>query len=1096
MTKNKVRMRNVFIAFIVLLLIVGSVCTGFCIVPSKAASLSYSEKVNKLLEEINPYNSKDASEIEVKSNDSGFVYAIDEPTQTCTILGITTDGPLFGEEITKLVIPEEIDGCKVISISDHNYIRGSAYAFHNGDSDIDENTVIDWDQVYEDLEYSRRNYDYANFSCMINVEEIVLPDTIVEINNLGDMYNLKKINIPNECVYIGWQCFERCVNLADVNFPDSLKVISYWAFGNCVDLGVNQKLVLNDVFVDGGVFFKTGYKEAEINIGENFAYFADISSSDNETVIISNEGNSFGCMRNLENLELNAGNCPVSVSGFINCENLKNVQLKGNIFSLGYDCFEGCSSLEYIDLPDTIVSIGGSAFANCTSLKEVILPPKCSCIYSNAFDGCLSLEKVVLSEPLCDETKNDYYDERYQCGFFEYAFNNCPNLKYIVGGREYFQSKYSNIYFSDGLNKIINDDENTVFLNTKMLKGRSVFDLSQPIYKGKNLIIDYITNEYILLHPDEAKNDSSIKVNPTVYCFEKLFDALPFDMYEGFSCEGVMRNYKEIYVLADYDSDDYKNIAYWYDSYLREIGSDENFNFNDVNENNYKYYTDLMEEYLVNMYKEKCGVDLHYIRCITYDYNNGTLNNNSSHKMYYLDGEDVDLSFSPTKSGKSFLGWSNTLKEPVDEWITGEHIFDITDEIKTELSKNASSEGDFDYEVSIGATANLKQTDTSFILDLTVTTAKNITNYHGDFTFEDFIVITEGETYNCYVTREDGEQISCSITFNENINGFNISLGIEDNYNYYELGYYDDVWLDAYNIDYTIFKTAEGETEQLIGHYYIENIKYTNCYNISLTKDEQTFNYIIDENGNALTHSVDINEILNSCSADKSKTLYAIYNHTITINYLDDKGNKIAKSDVLSIEENSPYYTLPKEIQDYEISILPDNMNGTINNEDVVINYIYTRVSSYVTVNYLTEDGTAIADTETINGFVGDNYSTQAKTIEGYELKNNPENYKGVLTEEPITVNYIYSKVSEQVTDEETTIPNSEPSDPTNPSDTSSPSDITNESNENENRNNSLRSPYTGADMDALYAVIITLVLVAISTAVVLGVYKFFKKYD
>ncbi len=75
-----------------------------------------------------------------------------------------------------------------------------------------------------------------------------------------------------------------------------------------------------------------------------------------------------------------------------------------------------------------------------------------------------------------------------------------------------------------------------------------------------------------------------------------------------------------------------------------------------------------------------------------------------------------------------------------------------------------------------------------------------------------------------------------------------------------------------------------------------------------------------------------------------------------------------------------------------------------------------------VIVNYVDTDGNEIAESETINGKVTDNYETEAKAINDYELSVTPANAKGVMTEDDITVNYVYkAKEKETVVTEEPT---------------------------------------------------------------------------
>ena len=81
-----------------------------------------------------------------------------------------------------------------------------------------------------------------------------------------------------------------------------------------------------------------------------------------------------------------------------------------------------------------------------------------------------------------------------------------------------------------------------------------------------------------------------------------------------------------------------------------------------------------------------------------------------------------------------------------------------------------------------------------------------------------------------------------------------------------------------------------------------------------------------------------------------------------------------------------------------------------MNKDEITVIYVYDLKSTSVTINYLDENGKQIADSETINGKVFDEYKTTSKEIEGYTLTIVPNNTKGTMTEEAIVVNYIYSK--------------------------------------------------------------------------------------
>lgn len=63
------------------------------------------------------------------------------------------------------------------------------------------------------------------------------------------------------------------------------------------------------------------------------------------------------------------------------------------------------------------------------------------------------------------------------------------------------------------------------------------------------------------------------------------------------------------------------------------------------------------------------------------------------------------------------------------------------------------------------------------------------------------------------------------------------------------------------------------------------------------------------------------------------------------------------------------------------------------------------------------ENGENISRQSIITGKVFDKYETHASDVKGYRVTKVPENAKGVMTEEPITVKYIYEKEPEPVVD-------------------------------------------------------------------------------
>ena len=99
--------------------------------------------------------------------------------------------------------------------------------------------------------------------------------------------------------------------------------------------------------------------------------------------------------------------------------------------------------------------------------------------------------------------------------------------------------------------------------------------------------------------------------------------------------------------------------------------------------------------------------------------------------------------------------------------------------------------------------------------------------------------------------------------------------------------------------------------------------------------------------------------------------------------------------------ENIPYYDLVKEKY-------PENAEGKMTIEQIVVNYYYIRKTDVV-VKYIDKvTGKEIIPEEIINGHEGDEYNTETKEISGYDLVEVPKNKDGIMTKDTTTVIYEY----------------------------------------------------------------------------------------
>ncbi|EAG2158265.1 LPXTG cell wall anchor domain-containing protein [Listeria monocytogenes] len=135
----------------------------------------------------------------------------------------------------------------------------------------------------------------------------------------------------------------------------------------------------------------------------------------------------------------------------------------------------------------------------------------------------------------------------------------------------------------------------------------------------------------------------------------------------------------------------------------------------------------------------------------------------------------------------------------------------------------------------------------------------------------------------------------------------------------------------------------------------------------------------------------------------------------VTVQYKDTTGVVLADSITLSGNVGENYTTTAKTIDGYSLTTTPTNANGTFSTNPQTVTYTYKKdpIAQPVTVNYIDTDGKTIAPTETLSGNISENYTTTAKTIDGYSLTTTPANAKGTFSTEPQIINYIYAKNAE-----------------------------------------------------------------------------------
>ena len=158
---------------------------------------------------------------------------------------------------------------------------------------------------------------------------------------------------------IGWQAFNKCINLNTVENIEDIQTLDTESFGNCKSL------------------------PAEIEMPN-----------------VTKMGNGGGCFENCTGLkEIRLPKLTnVSASAFSNCSSLETVYLP-KAQTVGTGAFQNCTSLMKISLPK-VEELGSQAFTDCSSLTQVDLPAIKTIGELSTFSSCEKLAYIRLGSDL------------------------------------------------------------------------------------------------------------------------------------------------------------------------------------------------------------------------------------------------------------------------------------------------------------------------------------------------------------------------------------------------------------------------------------------------------------------------------------------------------------------------------------------------------------------------------------------------------------------------------------------------------------------------------------------------------------------------
>ena len=133
----------------------------------------------------------------------------------------------------------------------------------------------------------------------------------------------------------------------------------------------------------------------------------------------------------------------------------------------------------------------------------------------------------------------------------------------------------------------------------------------------------------------------------------------------------------------------------------------------------------------------------------------------------------------------------------------------------------------------------------------------------------------------------------------------------------------------------------------------------------------------------------------------------------VTAKYVDADGNKISDNVVKSGNVGETYTTEQKTVDGYTFKEVQGSATGTFTDQAQTVTYVYTKdpvAGGDVTAKYVDTDGNKISDNVVKSGNVGETYTTEQKTVDGYTFKEVQGSVTGTFTDQAQTVTYVYTK--------------------------------------------------------------------------------------
>lgn len=213
--------------------------------------------------------------------------------------------------------------------------------------------------------------------------------TSISSNSFMGVEELTAVVIPDSVDSIGERAFSACPHLTTVTLGSGVSEIGSMAFSACPSLESffvskdNKTFSVTDKSLFEGTEMVTyaGGKDAEIPVGTTsvrkgaFMGKTNIVSVEFPKNGLTSLGDyTFSGCTSLKKAAIPSSVTYTGTGCFASCYSLEDVLFSLNCTSIEDDTFRGCTSLYNINIPSAVTSIGNSAFLGCSGLSGMYIP--------------------------------------------------------------------------------------------------------------------------------------------------------------------------------------------------------------------------------------------------------------------------------------------------------------------------------------------------------------------------------------------------------------------------------------------------------------------------------------------------------------------------------------------------------------------------------------------------------------------------------------------------------------------------------------------------------------------------------------------------